>query len=377
MVRWFLILFALVVVSSCAARRQDGDESGAPVDWSKPETIDPLNPTIWDSLVQQAGEYRGAGEEAYKAKDYATSAQYWLFLARNNKRDEMAFFHLACCYAQLGKADFAARALELAYYAGYMDVDWMKQEPELAKVRGTKVFDETIQRLEQVAAGHEEQLGEHDYILGSAYLEYRVRLPEGFDPEKEHPVVILLHGYGRKPSDYMRFYDWFEAPDFIYVAPRAPSVYEGNPTGYSWYLDVPEDPEGELVYESWKRSEQYVADVLEHLKGKYKIGDAYLLGHSQGGWLALSTGIRFHDQFKGAICCSGGFGAEGFSPEEMEQGKGLRVFIAHGPVDEVEGRAARDTLTEAGYAVTYYEYDGGHGLNEGTLKAAEKWMKEE
>jgi predicted esterase len=170
----------------------------------------------------------------------------------------------------------------------------------------------------------------------------------------------------------------FEQRDFYLVVPRAPyPLPVRGATGYSWRVVGAESREVDAT--SWLMSEQDVVGVLAWLKGEHKVGPVYLLGISQGAALALTAGIRFHDQVEGVIGFGSWLDRAQVSTEALEAAKGLRVFLAHGTEDKVipisTGMAARDRLKAAGYDVTFREFKGGHVLDAGALKAAEKWMR--
>jgi len=282
----------------------------------------------------------------------------------------------------LGKAELAAMYLERAYKAGFTDVGWMKNDPDFEKVREDECFKALIANLEEKAKHKEEGKGDAIYISASAEFRCRLMFPEGYDAEKTYPLLVGLHGYGSDPESFVGLWKRFDSPQFIYAVPQAPYPYlRGNEQGYSWEAPLPdEDPAGER---SKLMAEDYVAKLVKHLKNEYKVGDAYLLGFSQGCGMTYTTGIKNHELFKGLICFGGWFSKDrlvkkaGIDLNEMND---LRVFIAHGSKDNMvkpeEGLKARDILKEHGYNVTFYEFDGGHQVPKEALLAAQKWMAE-
>ena len=281
-----------------------GQEAEAGADWSRPETIDPLDEGIGDFLDVDLGALRKKAFEAYQAKDYEGAARYYLALLRHEVGDSGSIYNLACCYGLLGKAELAAKYLERAVKAGFDDVEHIKRDPDFDKVRGSEAFDAAVKRVEKAAQEKEEGLGKLVHLYDAGFLQCRVQLPVGFDAKKEYPLVIGLHGLGSSPDRFIRLWDKFAKRDFIYAVPQAPYPFlVGKAIGYSWGLRVaPEDPVGG---HSWRMSERFVSGIAGQLKRGYTIGDVYLLGFSQGAALAYEAGLTSPDVFTGIICFGG------------------------------------------------------------------------
>lgn len=95
-------------------------------------------------------------------------------------------------------------------------------------------------------------------------------------------------------------------------------------------------------------------------------------GFSDGASYALSLGLANGDLFDAVLAFSPGFVA----PPGREGRP--RVWVAHGGHDRVLpvercGRKVSRALAEAGYDVTYEEFDGGHVVTPGLVTAALDW----
>ncbi|HUT02990.1 MAG TPA: hypothetical protein VM163_03775 [bacterium] len=344
--------------------------------------MDPCAKSGGDFLDFDLKELEKQAREAYDAKKYEEAAVLYLKLLRRNVTDGGNIYNLACCYGLLGKSELAAKSLERAYNAGFTDVGWMKNDPDFEKVKENEQFKAMIASLEEKAKHKEEGKGEAIYISASAEFKCRLMFPEGYDPKRTYPLLVGLHGYGSDPESFVGLWNRFDNPQFIYAVPQAPYPYmRGNEQGYSWEAPVPWD---NLISErSWRESEEYTVKLVRRLREKYKIGDVYLLGFSQGSGLAYTAGIKNHELFAGVIAFGGWLSTEWLvekSGFDLKEAKTLRIFIAHGSKDNVvkpeEGLKAKSILEKHGYNVTFYEFDGAHRVPKEALLEAQKWMAE-
>jgi len=132
--------------------------------------------------------------------------------------------------------------------------------------------------------------------------------------------------------------------------------------------------------ESYAASSRYVIELVDGLQGRYNVGDVYLLGFSQGAWLAYGVAIRNPAVFKGLISCSGPFRGAELTGEELTAGSGLRVFISQGKRDDdvlyEEAEAAYEALSAFGYDVTFRSFEGGHGITKDVAAEIGEWIAE-
>jgi phospholipase/carboxylesterase len=342
--------------------------------------IDPYAIGAGDFLDVDLKQLEKQAREAYDAGKFEEAAVLYLKLLRRNVTDGGSIYNLACCYGLLGKAELAAKYLERANKAGFTDVGWMKNDPDFEKVKENEQFKATIASLEEKAKQKEQGKGEPIYISASAEFRCRVMFPEGYDPKRTYPLLVGLHGYG--PETFTVLWERFDNPQFIYAVPQAPYPYlRGNEQGYSWSAPLPdEDPASE---QSKLQSEEYVANLVKHLKKEYKVGDTYLLGFSQGCGMAYTTGIKNHELFKGLICFGGWLSEDWLVKKagiDLKKMNDLRIFIGHGSKDTMvkpeEGLKAKEILEKNGYKVTFYGFDGAHTVPKEALLEAQKWMSQ-
>jgi len=373
---FLLILLLLCLVSSQTAFSQENeDEEPTPPDWV--EEIDPYDPEAGDFLSTDIDILQSLAWQNYRDGNYELAAQCYLAALQHNVDDSGNIYNLACCYGLMGEADLAALYLEHAFEAGWDDLNWAMNDPDFESVRESDVMQETFTGLETLIQDSEEGLGDLVWNSTEAFFECRMQLPENFDPEKSYTLIVGLHGYGAQPDNYIRLWERFENPDFIFISPRAP--YPSN-QGYSWFT-WSEDENERLWQKSAEFSEDYVADVITQMHTRFNIDEVYLLGFSQGCGLSYMAGMQHHEIIDGIICFGGWLDIE-WIPERLitEATESLRVFIAHGTEDTMvefeSGTTARDYLIDHDYDVTWFEFDGPHTVPEDALHAVQDWLNQ-
>jgi phospholipase/carboxylesterase len=174
--------------------------------------------------------------------------------------------------------------------------------------------------------------------------DYFLVVPEGLDPKKPVPLMLMFHGGGGS-------------------AERIMPVMKTHAESQGFLLLVPQSfmPTWDIVIAGNGPDRQRLEDALSWVADRYALRpDKFAFaGHSDGGSYSLSNGIANGDFVTHILAFSAGF----FTP--LHQEGAPHIFIAHGAKDEktpveTAGRASATKLKEAGYDVTYIEYDGPH-----------------
>ncbi len=190
-------------------------------------------------------------------------------------------------------------------------------------------------------------------------------------------TVIWLHGLGADGNDFVPIVNELElsaAPAIRFVFPHAPKIPVTINNGHvmrAWYDISPGDLEGrpKRADEQGVRQSQAQIGALiarENARGiPYK--NTVLAGFSQGGAIALQSGLRYPEPLAGVMALSCYLPcADSFAAEAAPANVKTPLFIAHGTQDPVVpyamGRHTRDTLTQAGYAVNWHEYPMPHSV---------------
>ena len=224
------------------------------------------------------------------------------------------------------------------------------------------------------------------YFKSASLFKCIVKLPENYNPDKAHTLVIGLHGGGGTPESFNKVWDDVKNVNFIYATPQGPYSIVFDKLGNEWSLWS--SPDLELRAQAAALISSYIADVVRELKELYKIDDIYLFGFSQGAIFSYVAGLQNYQLYKGIIVFSGAgisepLGAEQFAPNWLAEkylapAKSLRVFISHGTKDQAAkydlGIKSKEVLNSYGYDVSFNSFDGGHTIDPENLRRALAWI---
>lgn len=184
--------------------------------------------------------------------------------------------------------------------------------------------------------------------------------------------VIWLHGLGADGHDFAPIVAELGLPPstnirFIFPhAPMLPVTINGGYVMPAWYdiksLDLRQEEDEQGIRHSQLQLETLIRRELERGIPSQRIA---LAGFSQGGAIALHTGLRHDAPLAGVLALSTYLPLPGTLKQEASHtNAALPLFMAHGKVDSViplgHGMATKDLLMEAGYAVEWHEYPMAH-----------------
>ena len=190
-------------------------------------------------------------------------------------------------------------------------------------------------------------------------------------------AIIWMHGLGADGNDFVpivRELKLAATPAIRFVFPHAPMRPVSINNGYvmrAWYDVTYGDLEGKSKRpdESGVRaSEREIVKLIarERTRG-IAAENIVLAGFSQGGALALQTGLRYPDALAGIMALSTYLPlAETLAPEASQANRRTPIFMAHGTQDPVVsyawGSASRRMLEDLGYPVEWHEYPMPHSV---------------
>jgi len=208
--------------------------------------------------------------------------------------------------------------------------------------------------------------------LDDTFQPYVVWIPEDFDPAKQYPLLVHLHGSASTEYNIMGMRQ--SIPDgFIALGPkgRGPS---------NWY--------------SWDNAQTDIAEAIRSVQSNLPIDkrNIFLMGFSMGGYGVYRTFYENPETYRAIAIFSGIPRVRWGGPEDaqlidfndenhLERFSGVPIFIFHGKRDLnvpfEETRQFVDTLRRTGALVEFHtEEDKGHeSPSEETIRAFHRWIE--
>lgn len=201
--------------------------------------------------------------------------------------------------------------------------------------------------------------------------------------------VIWLHGLGADGHDFESIvhelkFDPYRLPAIRFIFPHAPMrpvTINGGYVMRAWYDIVSFDfAHGREDADSVRVSAQQIEDLIarENARG---IADRniVLAGFSQGGAIALHTGLRHPRRLAGILALSTYLPlAKTLADEAHGANRDVPIFMAHGHNDPVIpyifAQQSGALLQAQGFAAEWHNYPMEHGLCMEELRDIETWL---
>ena len=202
--------------------------------------------------------------------------------------------------------------------------------------------------------------------------------PDNYQPNRDYPLVVLLHGFGSHMGDLATLAPAIEREGYIYVCPNAPTSLQIGPgmVGYSWAALGRQD-----TPESMGSTVALLNEFIDQIIKQYHVpsGKVILGGFSQGGGMAYRCALGKPKVFAGIAALSSTM------PQPDEIGPLLpgprtqAIFISHGANDSMipleRAKETRGFLEAEGYTPFYKEYPMGHQITQEVLEDLVPWMR--
>jgi phospholipase/carboxylesterase len=200
-------------------------------------------------------------------------------------------------------------------------------------------------------------------------------------------AIIWMHGLGADGHDFEPVVPELDLPSSLPVrfvfphAPRQPVTINGGYVMRAWY-DVfddrgvrREDEPG--VRASQRRIEALIARERERDIAASRI---VLAGFSQGGAMALHTGLRHGERLAGIMALSCFLPLAGsVAAEASPASRAVPIFMAHGTHDPLiplaRGREACALLQASGYRIEWHEYPIPHSVSAEEIHHIGAWLR--
>ena len=199
--------------------------------------------------------------------------------------------------------------------------------------------------------------------------------------------VIWLHGLGADGHDFEPIVPELDLPDALavrFVFPHAPMqavTINGGAVMRAWYdvyaLEGARREDADGVRASQTKVEELIAREKARGVGAARI---VLAGFSQGGAIALQTGLRHGERLAGIMALSTYVPvASTLAAEASAANRAAPIFMAHGvddPLIPIERAiASRRQLEAAGYAVEWHEYPMAHAVCVEEIADVSAWLQ--
>ncbi len=185
-------------------------------------------------------------------------------------------------------------------------------------------------------------------------------------------AVIWLHGLGADGHDFEPIVPELKLPfgaRFIFPhAPVRPVTINGGMAMRAWYDIVGFGAKFEQDVDGIRASAASVGALIDReIARGLDATQIVLAGFSQGGAIALHTGLREPRRLGGIVALSTYLPlAESLAAELSDANRDVPILMAHGSVDPVVplamGEASKTLLEAAGYAVDWRVYPMAHSV---------------
>ena len=198
--------------------------------------------------------------------------------------------------------------------------------------------------------------------------------------------IIWLHGLGADGHDFEALIPQLDvvatlgARVVLPHAPRRPVTINGGMVMPAWYdifaPDFKHSQDSVGIRESGQRLQ---ALIRREIDSGIPAAQILLAGFSQGGAIALHTGLRHAQPLAGILALSTYLPlAASLTAEAAAANCGVPVFMAHGEQDPVVplslAMQSRDILQQQGYSVSWHSYPMPHAVCPEEVRDIRDWL---
>jgi phospholipase/carboxylesterase len=198
-------------------------------------------------------------------------------------------------------------------------------------------------------------------------------------------LFIGLHGLGTSANDLVSLTEYLAIGSCCFVFPDAPfTAPHSGVRSYAWY-DIEIESEVQQRFQI-QQSCNYLMQIISYFQKMYAPITTtpnlptILFGFSQGGVLALETGLRYDGFLSGIIVMSGYWPDPIRTQPAIKASQSLPILFLHGTEDlviPVQGsQHACEQLVQVGFHPQLKTFNMGHEISEKSLQVAVDFLKQ-
>ena len=193
-------------------------------------------------------------------------------------------------------------------------------------------------------------------------------------PSPATACVIWMHGLGADGNDFVPMVPELGLPRdhsvrFIFPnAPTMPVTINGGYVMRAWYDIASAEIEKRADEAGVRKSQLAIAELIADQRAQgIASGRIVLAGFSQGGVIALQTGLRYPEKLGGVMALSTYLAcAETLGVEASSSNRQIPILMVHGATDPVIpialAKLSKARLETHGYKIDWHEYGMPHSV---------------
>ncbi len=199
-------------------------------------------------------------------------------------------------------------------------------------------------------------------------------------------TVVWMHGLGADGYDFVDIVPVLRLPESLAVrfvfphAPMQPVAINNGMVMRAWYDIRPDAGARREDEQGIRRSQGHIEALIarERARGVPPVR-IVLAGFSQGGAMALQTGLRHPERLAGVMALSCYLPlAEQLAAEASAANRDVPIFMAHGTGDPLiplaRARRGHEILSGLGYGVEWHEYPMPHSVCDAEIRDIGAWL---
>lgn len=206
-------------------------------------------------------------------------------------------------------------------------------------------------------------------------------------PGQHTATVIWMHGLGADGNDFVPVIPMLGLPadhgiQFIFPnAPQRPVTINGGMVMPAWYDILGLDFGSRQDEEGIRASQQEIEKLIAAVKAQGIASERIVLaGFSQGGVIALQTGLRHAEKLAGILALSTYLALhDKLETEAAKANQNTPIWMAHGNYDPVIpfrfAEQSRDQLQQSGYPLEWHSYPMEHQVVMEQINGIGEWLK--